>query len=196
MGRVFGAFGHANDTGSLIVCVLPAMIAMMITSQGGKRIMWFGCMMASALVLILTVSRGAFVGLFVGTMWGAWLCRRYVPVQRLAMFGVVAIIGVVLATRGRRALLDPQIGNVISERLFGQSKAYDMGEASSGRTAIWAEAISPHGALADVVLSAASAGTCTRSCRSATRRITTISACGSTSASRACALFVFLPRAS
>ena len=141
MGRVFGAFGHANDTGSLIVCVLPAMIAMMITNQGAKRIMWFGCMMASSLVLILTVSRGAFVGLFVGTVWGAWLCRRYVPVQRLAMFGVVALVGVVLAI-AVAGLLDPQIGNVISERLFGQSKAYDMGEASSGRTAIWAEAIS------------------------------------------------------
>jgi hypothetical protein len=137
-GRIFGAFGHANDTGTLIVTVLPGMIAMMLGNHGFRRFVWLGCVLASALVLILTVSRGAFVGLFVGTVWGAFMLRRYVPVQKFVMWGFMAMVGVVLVVL-IAGLVDPQIGNVISDRLFGQSKAIDMSEASSGRTQIWAE---------------------------------------------------------
>jgi hypothetical protein len=137
-GRIFGAFGHANDTGTLIVTMLPGMIAMMATNQGAKKMLWVGCMLVSALVLILTVSRGAFVGLAVGVMWGAFMLRRYVPVQKFAVWGLLAIVGVMFV--GLIAgLVDQQIGNTIAERLFGQSQSIDMSEASSGRTQIWAE---------------------------------------------------------
>jgi hypothetical protein len=136
-GRIFGAFGHANDTGTLIVTVLPAMIAMMVTSQR-HRLLWGSAMLISALVLILTVSRGAFVGLFLGTVWAAFMLRRYVPVQKFVVWGALAIVGVIFV--GLIAgLVDAQIGNTIAERLFGQSKSIDMSEASSGRTQIWAE---------------------------------------------------------
>jgi hypothetical protein len=137
-GRVFGAFGHANDTGTLIVTMLPGMIAMMATSLGFRRLVWVGAILASALVLILTVSRGAFVGLFLGTAWAAFMLRRYVSIQRFVVWGAIAVVGVIFV--GLIAgLVDQQIGNVIAERLFGQSKSIDMSEASSGRTQIWAE---------------------------------------------------------
>jgi hypothetical protein len=137
-GRVFGAFGHANDTGTLIVTMLPGMIAMMLTSQGNRRLIWVAALVASSLVLILTVSRGAFVGLFVGTAWAAFMFRRYVSLQRFFVWGAIAIVAVVFV--GLIAgLVDQQIGNTIAERFFGQSKSIDMGEASSGRTQIWAE---------------------------------------------------------
>lgn len=136
-GRIFGAFGHANDTGTLIVTVLPAMIAMMVTSQR-HRLLWVGAMLVSALVLILTVSRGAFVGLFLGTAWAAFMLRRYVPVQKFVVWGALAVVAIVFV--GLIAgLVDAQIGNTIAERLFGQSKSIDMSEASSGRTQIWGE---------------------------------------------------------
>lgn len=136
-GRIFGAFGHANDTGTLIVTMLPGMIAMMVTSQRHK-VLWGGAMLVSALVLVLTVSRGAFVGLFVGTVWAGFMLRRYVPTQKFVVWGVIAIVGVMFV--GLIAgLVDAQIGNTIAERLFGQSKSIDMSEASSGRTQIWAE---------------------------------------------------------
>ncbi|MEJ0038417.1 MAG: O-antigen ligase family protein [Gammaproteobacteria bacterium] len=137
-GRIFGAFGHANDTGTLIVTMLPAMIAMMMMNHGFRRLVWLGSVLVSALVLILTVSRGAFVGLFVGTVWAAFLLRRYVRVQKFVVWGAMALVGVVLVVM-IAGLVDQQIGNVISERLFGQSSSIDMSEASSGRTQIWAE---------------------------------------------------------
>jgi hypothetical protein len=140
-GRIFGAFGHANDTGTLIVTMLPAMIAMMAMSQGSRRLLWVGAVLVSSLVLILTVSRGAFVGLFVGVAWGAFMLRRYVSLQRFFVWGAIAVVGVAFV--GLIAgLVDQQIGNTIAERLFGQSKSIDMGEASSGRTQIWAELLS------------------------------------------------------
>jgi O-antigen ligase len=91
-------------------------------------------------VLLMTVSRGAFVGLFVGGLWGMWLCRRDIPLQRFVMFGFVAMIGVVLAVVVA-GLIDPAIGGTIVDRLTGQSTSIDAGEMSSGRTAIWAGAL-------------------------------------------------------
>ena len=36
--RVFGVFGHANDTAALIVCVLPMMVAVAMSSRGTARL--------------------------------------------------------------------------------------------------------------------------------------------------------------
>ncbi len=139
-GRVFGAFGHANDTGALIVGLLPAMAMLAWGEHGTKRVAWFFATLCSLMVLLLTVSRGAFVGLAVGYTVAALLCRRYVPIERFVMlslgavaFGVLAVLFV--------TLVDPSIGGTLVERLLGQSRSIDMSEASSGRTAIWAEAL-------------------------------------------------------
>ncbi len=136
-GRIFGAFGHANDTGTLIVTVLPGMIAMTMGSRGFHRLVWVGCVLASALVLLLTVSRGAFVGLFGGTIWTAFILRRYVPVQKFVVWGAAAAVGIVFVTI-IAGLVNQQIGSILVEHLFGQSTSIDMGEVSSGRTQIWA----------------------------------------------------------
>jgi hypothetical protein len=106
--------------------------------QGFRRLVWLGSVLASTLVLILTVSRGAFVGLFVGAIWAAFMLRRYVPAQKFIAWGFMALFGVVLAVV-IAGLVDQQIGDVIAQRVFGQSSSIDMSEASSGRTQIWAE---------------------------------------------------------
>jgi hypothetical protein len=137
-GRVFGAFGHANDTGTLIVTVLPGMVAMMVLNQRFHRLVWCGCILVSLMVLILTVSRGAFVGLIVGTIWAAFMLRRYIPTQKFVAWGVLAIVGILLAVL-IAGLVNQQIGDVIAQRVLGQSQSVDMGEVSSGRTQIWAE---------------------------------------------------------
>ncbi|HEV7716636.1 MAG TPA: O-antigen ligase family protein, partial [Steroidobacteraceae bacterium] len=136
-GRVFGAFGHANETAALLVCVLPAMIVSCFHSRGFLRLVWIGFSVASSLVLLLTVSRGAFVGLAIGGLTAAYLCRRHVPFQRFVMLGFATLIGVafIVLVAG---LVDSEIGSTLAERLLGQSGSVDVGEASSGRTGIWA----------------------------------------------------------
>jgi hypothetical protein len=139
-GRVFGAFGHANDTGALIVGLLPAMAMLAYGSRGMKRAAWGFAALCSIMVLLLTVSRGAFVGLAVGYTIAAILCRRYVPIERFVLLAIGAA-GFCLLALLIVGLVDPSIGGTLVERLFGQSRSIDMSEASSGRTAIWAEAL-------------------------------------------------------
>ncbi len=137
--RVFGAFGHANETGALLVCLLPAVVALAMTGRGVARLFWFAGAAASFIVLILTVSRGAFVALLIAYPWAAFLCRRLLPPGRIASWAIVgsavAILGV-----GLVSLVEPQVAGAVIDRLFGSSSV-GVSEVSSGRTDIWARAI-------------------------------------------------------
>jgi hypothetical protein len=139
-GRVFGAFGHANETGSMLVCFLAPMIAMLYTTRAFERFVWLGATLSTAVVLLMTVSRGAFVGLFVGGVWAMWICRRYIPIQRFVVGAFAGLFFAVL-TLVVASLVDPNIGGTILDRLTGQSSSIDAGEMSSGRVDIWAGAL-------------------------------------------------------
>ena len=139
--RVFGVFGHANDTATVIVCTLPMLVTVAISSRSAARIFWYAGVFASLAVLVLTVSRGAYVGVIVGYGAAVWLCRRYLPTSRVVSWTMIGVTGVVIAA-GLAAALIPNITQVLDERLFNQSMASSMSVASSGRTVIWARALS------------------------------------------------------
>lgn len=139
--RVFGVFGHANDTGTLIVCLLPMMVAVAVSSRGVAKLLWYAGAFASIAVLILTISRTAYVGVILGYGIAVWACRRYLPTSRVVSWTLIGVTSVVIAT-GLAALLMPDTAQVISHRLFNQSMAMSASVASSGRTTIWAQAIS------------------------------------------------------
>src|SRR3569833_1774171 len=92
--RVFGAFGHANETGALLGCMLPGVVALALTTRGVYRVFWIGCSAATALVFILTVSRGAYVGVAIGYTVAVFMCRRLIPPGKIAAW---AFTGIVLA---------------------------------------------------------------------------------------------------
>lgn len=135
-GRVFGVFGHANDTGTLIAVVLPSMIAVAVGARGPARALWFGGVFASLAVLILTVSRGAFVSLLLGAIIGAYLCRRYVSLSRLVPWAIAAVATIIVAV-AVTSVIDPYIRGILAERILGQSRSLTIGEISSGRTGLW-----------------------------------------------------------
>lgn len=137
--RVFGAFGHANETGALLALMLPGGVAMAMTSRGFWRLFWLGCAVATAAVFILTVSRGAYVGIAVGYPIAILMLRRLIPPGRIAAW---AFAGVILAVIGAvvMAIADPRAAASIADRVFGIG-TMGMSEASSGRTDIWAQAI-------------------------------------------------------
>lgn len=135
-GRVFGVFGHANETGTLLACFLPAVFAVTASSRGMRRALWLLGTVATVVVFVMTISRGAFVGLAVGVLWGGYLCRRYVPLQRLALWALLiaaALLVALLVT----SLIDPYLRGILAERIFGQSMSLSLGEISSGRTGLW-----------------------------------------------------------
>lgn len=138
--RVFGVFGHANETGALIVTLMPLLVAVALGARSWGRIVWWGAAGASFAVLILTVSRGAFVALAIGYLWAIWLCRRYLPLPKVAawvLIGATTTIGVIAVA----SLIEPHVGETVSNRLFGHSGAVDLDDVSSGRTNIWANTI-------------------------------------------------------
>lgn len=140
--RVFGVFGHANESGATIVCLLPMVIAAAVSSRGiVHRLFWYVGATASLTVLLLTVSRGAFVAAAIGYPIAVILCRRYLPLSRVlawvAIGGATAVIALGIAS-----VAVPQVGHLIVTRLLGAAGSVDLASASQGRTDIWWTAIS------------------------------------------------------
>ena len=136
--RVFGAFGNANETGALLGCMLPGVIAMTLSTRGFWRLFWLGCSAATGLVFVLTVSRGAYVGVAVGYTAALLMVKQLIPpgkiVTWVASAVALAIIGAVAV-----AIIDPAAAGAVGDRVFGIG-TMGMSEASSGRTDIWAQA--------------------------------------------------------
>ena len=137
--RVFGAFGHANETGALLVCMLPAVIATTMSNRGFWRLFWFGCAAATTLVFVLTISRGAYVGLAIGYPIAAFMLRQLIPPGRIVT-GVLIGLGVAVLGSVMVSITDPAAAAAIADRVFGIG-SMGMSEASSGRTDIWAQAL-------------------------------------------------------
>lgn len=135
-GRVFGVFGHANDTGTLLACMLPPMIAVTFGARGPERALWVGGILCTLAVLILTVSRGAFVSLAIGSVLAGYLCRRYISLSRLIPWLLVAAVAILLVL-AITSVIDPYIRGILAERILGQSQAASVEEISSGRTGLW-----------------------------------------------------------
>ncbi|MBW4051984.1 MAG: O-antigen ligase family protein [Proteobacteria bacterium] len=140
-GRVFGAFGNANDSGAVIVTLLPMIVAVATLSRGPARIYWYASAIASLAVLVLGVSRSAYVGLAIGYAAAVFLCRRWLPASKVVAWTLIGVTCFVIAA-GVAAVLMPGIAQVFVQRLFNQSMASSISVASSGRTTIWMDAIS------------------------------------------------------
>jgi hypothetical protein len=137
--RVFGAFGHANETGALLALTLPGVIAMTFPTRGFWRLFWIGSSVATAAVFILTVSRGAYVGVAVGYPIAVLMFRHLIPPGRIAMW-ILACITLAVVGAAAMSIVDPRATAAIADRVFGIG-SMGMSEASSGRTDIWMQAL-------------------------------------------------------
>ncbi len=130
-GRVFGAFGHANETAALIACLLPAYVAAALSSRGLTRMFWAFAGAASATLLIMCGSRGAFVAIAVMAVLGSYICRSIISWRRAAILVLVlATVGVPLL-----ALASIKFGGIFTERIT--ELILNPGTSSDERTYIW-----------------------------------------------------------
>lgn len=136
--RVQGVMSEHNQHGAFVAFFIPLLVAAVVASSGWRRLLWLGGTLVSFGVLLMTVSRGAFVGLLVGGIVGAMIYRRYVLSPRVvgwlaggSAVAVLVIIGVLFGT---------SFGGTLVERLLGSSQT-DMWQVSSGRTELWADAL-------------------------------------------------------
>lgn len=130
-GRVFGAFGHANETGALIVCLLPAYVAAALSSRGVERWVWALAGAGSAVTMVATGSRGAFVGLALGAIFGLYACRTLISWRRVAAvatpLAAIAVLVLVLASI--------EFGDILAQRVT--EMFLSPGTSSLERVAIW-----------------------------------------------------------
>ena len=133
-GRTAGAIGESNQYAAFIVLFLPATVAAAVSSRGFQRLFWLGSAMVAAMTLVMTASRGGFVGLAMCCAVGAFLYRHLISYSRIAGWLFAALILLVLV------VTFSSYGNLLAERMLGAGSA-DVGTVSSGRSDIWATAL-------------------------------------------------------
>jgi O-antigen ligase len=138
-GRVQGTVGEANQYGALVALSLPAIAAGIFTTRGVWRMFWMAAAGITALTLIMTVSRGAYVATVFAAMLALYLFRRYVRPTKLAMAAASTLAVAVLAVAAAYML---GFGDLIERRMLGAAASTsDLGGLSSGRTDIWASVL-------------------------------------------------------
>lgn len=131
-GRVEGPIGAANQYGALLGFLLPLAIVLAPSRWGVGRIAWYLGILASALLLVATGSRGAYIALPLGAVVAALYLRSYLDMGRVARLAGLALL-VTMVVGAAYALLR---GDVL-ESIIYKTTAGDIGVVSSGRTDIW-----------------------------------------------------------
>jgi hypothetical protein len=133
-GRTTGAIGESNQYAAFLVLLLPANIAAAVASRGVQRLFWLGATFIAAFALVMTASRGGFVGLAMACAVGAYLYRHLISYSRAVgwVFGASVLMVLFVA-------LSPY-GGLLAERMIGQTGSVDVFDASSGRSEIWGDA--------------------------------------------------------
>jgi len=145
-GRMTGVMGESNQDAAFVSLFLPALAAAVLTGRGVGRIVWLIGLVSSLGVIVLTASRGAYVGIVLAALWSMFIFRRYFPLRRIIAMGMagIAVIGIFFA------VMSVRYGDLLYKRLVGDTTSSDMVAASSGRLEIWSTALS---AMADAPLS-------------------------------------------
>src|SRR6186713_1366904 len=132
-GRTAGAIGESNQYAAFIVLFLPATVAAAVSSRGFQRLFWLCSALVAAMTLMMTASRGGFVGLAMACAVGAFLYRHLISYSRIAgwVFGALILLVLVVTFSS--------YGNLLAERMLGSGTA-DASTVSSGRSDIWATA--------------------------------------------------------
>ena len=133
-GRTAGAIGESNQYAAFIILFLPATIAAAVATHGFQRLFWLGATLIGCMTLVMTASRGGFVGLAMMCAVGAYLYRHLISYSRIAgwVFGALIVLVLIVSFS--------QYGNLLAERMIGTG-SIDASTASSGRSEIWADAL-------------------------------------------------------
>ncbi len=130
--RVNGIFGDANETATMAACLLPVYVSVILSAKGFGKIFWVFCATFSAVVMVMATSRGALVGLVLGSLWAAYLCRRYLSFQLAFKWGsIIFAIAAILAMVAGHGYLEFYIHR------FTDVSLASAADVSSGRSDIW-----------------------------------------------------------
>lgn len=97
-GRGGGIFGNSNDMALFLVTIVPIAIALLLRSRSvARKFLCGGCAVVMASAIVLTYSRGAFVGLLVALSFFAWKAgqRRRLQILIIGFLIVAAFLAMV-----------------------------------------------------------------------------------------------------
>jgi hypothetical protein len=137
-GRFEGFIGQPNGYGQFLALFLPACVALVL--QERRKIMRALAVIgvfSTLLALVLTASRGAYVGVLAGAMLGAFYLRREISTQAAFRTGIVAgvICGLALAVTFAAGYSDLYL-----DRFSGMEGTAHV--VTSGRSSLWSNALS------------------------------------------------------
>jgi O-antigen ligase len=91
-GMVGGIFGNPNDLATALNVLLAFAILLTLVSKGGARLFYLACSVTMTVGILLTFSRGGFLGLLAQCLVLLWKLGRG---QRLKTLGIAALVCVI-----------------------------------------------------------------------------------------------------
>jgi len=92
VGAVGGFFGNPNDLATSLNLLLPLAVALALTNKGLKRLLYLACGVVLIGGVIVTFSRGGFLGL--ASLGAVFLCKAGRHNRGMAALALAAILGV------------------------------------------------------------------------------------------------------
>ena len=134
-GRVAGPLKAANAYGAFVNMFMPGMIAAGFCYTGLRRWFFLSNAVISFLLIIVTASRGAAVGLLIGSIIAAGFLRRYLDAKHVVRFAAAALVVATLMT----AVAVLEYRDVLYQRFVTQSEQASVSATvvTSGRSLIW-----------------------------------------------------------
>jgi O-antigen ligase len=130
-GRVTGPVREVNQYGSILIFMIPVTAGLAMATSGVLRLIFGMGAGLAGLLLVLTVSRGSYVGFIVGGLAALYLVRDHVRKESIIKGGVIIAIILTISVVAL-LVLNPE----------GFLKKFDLGGAtldriSSGRLDVW-----------------------------------------------------------
>lgn len=93
-GVLGGIYSNPNDLAFAIVLSMPFCLMFLLTARGIRKLPWAVGMLAMAVALVLTASRGGFITLLVSGAVCLW--HFGVKGRRFYLIGITALVGLIL----------------------------------------------------------------------------------------------------
>jgi O-antigen ligase len=94
-GRGTGIFGNTNDMALHLVTILPISVALMLGSKGaGRKLLYGACAAVMISAIVLSYSRGAFIGMLIVFLFMAWKLGRQRRIE--IIFAVLGLAGILV----------------------------------------------------------------------------------------------------
>ncbi len=94
-GAVGGIFGNPNDLATSLDLLIPLAVALAMMRRGLARAAYFACAVLLSIGVVVTFSRGGFLGLVMAAGWMLWKIGR--RNRALTAFSFIFVLGVFMA---------------------------------------------------------------------------------------------------